>query len=65
MAKQRESVLRQIRKEATRQTRGFPREFKRQLAGFGDEAGDQLTGGWGNALARQIFGGRRRSRRHR
>jgi hypothetical protein len=65
MAKQQESVLRQIRKEVVRQTRGFPREFKRQLTGFGDEAGHQLTSRWGEAFARQIFGGPRPRRRRR
>lgn len=65
MAKREESILEQIRKEAARQTRGFPREFKRQLTGFGDEAGHQLTSGWGEEFPRQIFGGPRRRRRRR
>jgi len=55
-------VAREIRDEAKRQLRGFPREFKYQLRGFGDEAKHQLGSGWGEELARQIFG---TSRRHR
>ena len=58
-------VTRQIRKEAERQLRGFPNEFKYQLRGFGAEAAHQLGTGWGQELARQIFGnpsGRRRGR---
>ena len=35
---------------------GFPREAKRQLRGFGDEATYQLGHGWGREIARQIFG---------
>jgi len=56
-------VAREIGKEAKRQLRGFPREFKRQLSGFGSEAGHQLTSGWGQEFARQIFGTSRRRRR--
>jgi hypothetical protein len=36
--------------------RGFPREAKRQLRGFGGEATYQLGHGWGKEIARQIFG---------
>jgi hypothetical protein len=56
---------REVRKEAVRQMRGLPREFKYQLRGFGSEAAHQLGTGWGEEFARQIFGGpnhRRRSR---
>jgi hypothetical protein len=51
-----ESFLRKIGKEigreAARQMRGFPDEFRRQV-----------TGGWGNEFAHQIFGTPRRRRR--
>ena len=40
-------VANQIRKEAARQLRGFPREAKYQLRGFGREAAHQLGTGWG------------------
>jgi hypothetical protein len=56
MAKRQERILHEIRKEAAHQLRGFPREFKRQLGGFGREAGYQLTNGWGHEFAHQIFG---------
>ena len=56
MAKRQEGILRQIRDEAKHQLRGFPREFKHQLRGFGSEAKHQLGSGWGEELARQIFG---------
>jgi len=58
-------VAKEIRKEAARQLRGFPREFKYQLRGFGGEAAHQLGSGWGAEFARQIFGNpssRRRGR---
>ena len=55
-------VANEIRKEAARQLRGFPREFKYQLRGFGGEAAHQLGSGWGEEFARQIFGTRRRRR---
>lgn len=47
-------VGRQIGKEAARQLRGFPREFRSQLAD-----------GWGKEFARQIFGAGWRARRPR
>ena len=51
-------VGREICKEAAKQLRGFPREFKDQLVGDGS---DHRT--WGGEFARQIFGTpRRRSR---
>jgi len=56
-------VANQIRKEAARQVRGFPREFKHQLRGFGGEAAHQLGSGWGEEFARQIFGTSRYRRR--
>jgi hypothetical protein len=70
MAKRREGtiryVAREIREEAEHQLRrGFPREFKRQLSGFGDEAKHQLTSGWGREFARQIFGTSRHRHRSR
>ena len=46
----------EIRDEAKHQLRGFPREVKHQLRGFGSEAKYQLGSGWGEELARQIFG---------
>ena len=58
-------VARAIRDEAKRQLRGFPRELKYQLRGFGDEARHQLGSGWGEELARQIFGTSRRRRQPR
>jgi len=58
-------VAREIRDEAKRQLRGFPREAKRQLTGFGREAVHQLGSGWGEELARQIFGTSRRRRQPR
>ena len=45
-------VVSEIRKEAMRQLRGWPDDFR-----------NQLTRGWGEQLARQIFGGPRH-RRH-
>jgi hypothetical protein len=45
-------IGRDIGKEAARQIRGFPGEFR-----------GQVTGGWGNEFARQIFGSPRRRRR--
>ena len=55
-----------LRDEFRRQLKGFPREFKRQLKGVGREAAHQLGSGWGDELARQLFGGRtRRYRRGR
>lgn len=69
MAKQREGtmryVAREIKEEAEHQLRGFPREFKRRLSGLGSEAGHQLTSGWGQEFAPQIFGTSRRRRRSR
>ena len=56
-------VANEIRKEAARQLRSFPREFKYQLRGFGPEAVHQLGSGWGEGFARQIFGGSSRPRR--
>ncbi len=56
-------ITQQIRKEAARQMRGFPREFKYQLRGFGGEAAHQLGSGWGEQFARQIFGTSRHRRR--
>jgi len=56
-------VVREIRDEARRQLRGFPREFKYQLRGFGGEASHQLTSGWGREFARQLFGNPRSRRR--
>ena len=56
-------VAREIRKEAEHQLRGFPGEFKRQITGFGREAGHQLGNGWGEEFSRQIFGTPRRSGR--
>jgi hypothetical protein len=47
-------VSREIGKEAARQIRGFPDEFR-----------GQVTGGWGNEFAHQIFGTPRRRRRYR
>ena len=58
-------VAKAIRKEAARQLRGFPREFKYQLRGFGGEAAHQLGSGWGKEFARQIFGTLRHRRRSR
>ena len=58
-------VANQIRKEAARQLRGFPREAKYQLRGFGREAAHQLGTGWGEEFARQIFGNPRNHRRSR
>jgi hypothetical protein len=55
-------ITHQIRKEAARQLRGFPREAKHQLRGFGREAIHQLGSGWGEAFARQIFGNPRNRR---
>lgn len=56
--KQRQSglkkVVSEIRKEALRQMRGWPDDFR-----------DQVTRGWGQEFARQIFGGSRRPRRSR
>jgi hypothetical protein len=49
-------IAHEIRKEAARQIRGFPREAKHQLRGFGKEAIHQLGSGWGEEFARQIFG---------
>ena len=63
MAKRQEGILRQIRDEAKHQLRGFPREFKHQLRGFGSEAKHQLGSGWGEELARQIFGTPKHRRR--
>jgi hypothetical protein len=45
-------VVSEIRKEAVRQLRGWPDDFR-----------NQVTRGWGEELARQIFGGPR-YRRH-
>lgn len=45
-------VVKEIRQEATRQLRGFPGEFRRQV-----------TGGWGNEFARQLFGSSAKNRR--
>ena len=56
-------ITRQIGKEAARQLRGFPNEFKYQVRGFGGEAEHQLGHGWGDEFARQIFG-TARHRRH-
>ena len=56
-------VAHQIRIEAARQLRGFPREAKYQLRGFGREAGYQLGSGWGKEFARQLFGDPRSRRR--
>ena len=56
-------ITRQIGKEAARQMRGFPREFKHQLRGFGGEAAHQVGSGWGEEFARQIFGNPRHRRR--
>ncbi len=47
-------IDREIGREAARQLRGFPGEFR-----------SQLTGGWGKEFARQIFGGGHRTRRPR
>jgi hypothetical protein len=47
-------IGREIGKEATRQLRGFPDEFRRQI-----------TRGWGKEFARQIFGSSPRPRRSR
>ena len=58
-------ITRQIRKEAARQLRGFPREFKYQLGGFGREAAHQLGRGWGEEFARQPFGPPRDRRKSR
>ena len=55
-------VAREIRDEAKRPLRGFPRELKHQLRGFGSEAKHQLGSGWGNEFARQIFGTPKRRR---
>jgi hypothetical protein len=63
MARQQDDVMDGVRREFKRQLRGFPREAKRQLTGFGREAVHQLGSGWGNKLARQIFGGGRRTGR--
>lgn len=60
MAKRQEGILREIRDEAKRQLRGFPRELKHR--GFGSEAKHQLGHGWGEEFARQIFGGPKRRR---
>lgn len=56
-------VVNDIREEAARQIRGFPREAKYQLRGFGKEAIYQLSSGWGEEFARQIFGNPRSRRR--
>ena len=45
-------ISREIGKEAARQLRGFPGEFRRQI-----------TGGWGHEFARQLFSRRRRNHR--
>ncbi len=45
-------VAREIRQEAARQLRGFPKDDLRQ----------QLVGGWGREFAHQLFGSSRRSR---
>lgn len=45
-------VVKQIGKEAARQLRGFPDDFRRQA-----------LSGWGEAFARQIFGTPGRNRR--
>jgi len=58
-------IAHQIRKEAARQLRGFPREFRYQLGGFAGEAAQQLGSGWGEQFARQIFGAPRHRRRGR
>ena len=58
-------ITHQIRKEAARQLRGFPREAEHQLRGFGGEAAHQVGSGWGEAFARQIFGNPRHRRRGR
>ncbi len=58
-------VVNEIREEAARQIRGFPREAKYQLRGFGQEAKHQLGSGWGEEFARQIFGSPRNRRRGR
>jgi hypothetical protein len=47
-------VVKEIRKEARRQIRGFPRELRRQA-----------TSGWGEEFARQLFGSPPRKRRGR
>jgi hypothetical protein len=65
MAKGRDGVMDQLRREFKHQLRGFPREAKYQLRGFGREAARQLGGGWGEEFARQIFGTAARSRRGR
>jgi hypothetical protein len=56
MTKKQESgfkkVVSEIREEATRQLRGFPDEINRQV-----------TRGWGQEFARQIFGTPRHRRR--
>lgn len=58
MAKRREGTIRyiarEIREEAEHQLRGFPREVKHQL-----------TDGWGQEFARQIFATPRHRRRGR
>jgi hypothetical protein len=56
-------ITHQIRKEAARQMRGFPREIKYQLRGFGGEAAHQVGKGWGEEFARQIFGTSKHRRR--
>ena len=64
MAKGRDGVMDQLRREFKHQLRGFPREGKYQLRGFGREAAHQLGSGWGAEFARQIFGeGERTGRR--
>ena len=50
------TVAKEIREEAARQLRGFPREFKQQVTGLGQDAAHQLGSGWGREFARQIFG---------
>ena len=65
MSRIQEGIIGQIRKEAACKLRGFPREFRRQLTGLGDEASHQLTGGWGNEFNRQYFAPPRRRRRRR
>ncbi len=58
-------IAHQIRKEAERQLRGFPNEFKHQIRGFGREAAHQLGHRWGDEFVGQIFGTPKRRRRGR
>jgi hypothetical protein len=45
-----------FRNEFMCQLLGVPREARRQLTDFGREAVHQLDSGWGEEVARQIFG---------